>query len=323
MQGRNEQNQGISRGTNQSRRSYSENKRDGLADIAIVSDADHHFHLWEDCVIDEPEYITTALSRDYIRCEQANKELSKQLEWLETDEEGLFTEVSFEDFEKEMQAREDIAGTNCFKLDFINRIITNLNSIEKELYQEFNTNINNLSKRENQNYTVYLNENEYSECLEYEMVIGKNDDETDKKIKVTVYYSYRSDGYLSIWKENRIDNIFIENINSGKIIKVSNLEYESFYRAVYDSLTETDRKEYETTKSRDRFKHHQNESDRYDGGRTHSLTMAEESMVFDEIRRIGVFKKGITYEFTRDSTTSRSHLEEEESKKIIITCIVF
>ena len=49
----------------------------------------------------------------------------------------------------------------------------------------------------------------------------------------------------------------------------------------------------------------------------------EESMVFDEIRRIGVFKKGITYEFTRDSTTSRSHLEEEESKKIIITCIVF
>jgi hypothetical protein len=44
--------------------------------------------------------------------------------------------------------------------------------------------------------------------------------------------------------------------------------------------------------------------------------MAEESMVFDEIRRIGVFKKGITYEFTRDSTTSRSHLEEE-SKKII------
>jgi hypothetical protein len=131
-------------------------------------------------------------------------------------------------------------------LDFINRIITNLNSIEKELYQEFNTNINNLSKRENQNYTVYLNENEYSECLEYEMVIGKNDDETDKKIKVTVYYSYRSDGYLSIWKENRIDNIFIENINSGKIIKVSNLEYESFYRAVNDSLSETDRKEYET-----------------------------------------------------------------------------
>lgn len=246
LQGRNEQNQGISRGTNQSRRSYSENKRDGLADIAIVSDADHHFHLWEDCVIDEPEYITTALSRDYIRCEQANKELSKQLEWLETDEEGLFTEVSFEDFEKEMQAREDIAGANCFKLDFINRIITNLNSIEKELYQEFNTNINNLSKRENQNYTVYLNENEYSECLEYEMVIGKNDDETDKKIKVTVYYSYRSDGYLSIWKENRIDNIFIENINLGKIIKVSNLEYESFYRAVYDSLSETDRKEYET-----------------------------------------------------------------------------
>ena len=200
LQGRNEQNQELSRGTNQSGRSYSSNERDGLADIAIVSDADYHFHLWEDCVIDEPEYITTALSRDYIRCEQANKELSKQLEWLETDSEGLFTEVSFEDFEKEMQAREDIAGTNCFKLDFINRIITNLNSIEKELYQEFNTNINNLSKRENQNYTVYLNENEYSECLEYEMVIGKNDDETDKKMKVTVFFSYRSDGYLSIWK---------------------------------------------------------------------------------------------------------------------------
>ena len=49
--------------------------------------------------------------------------------------------------------------------------------------------------------------------------------------------------------ENKFDwkkEIFIENINSGKIIKVSNLEYESFYRAVYDSLSETDRKEYET-----------------------------------------------------------------------------
>lgn len=246
LQGRNEQNQGISRGTNQSGRSYSSNERDGLADIAIVSDADHHFHLWEDCVINEPEYITTALSRDYIRCEQANKELSKQLEWLETDAEGLFTEVSFEDFEKEMQAREDIAGTNCFKLDFINRIITNLNSIEKELYQEFNSDDNNLPKSENKDYTVYLNENEASEYLEYEMVIGKNNDETDKKIKVTVYYSYRSDGYLSIWIENRIDDIFIENINSGKIIKVSKLEYESFYDAVYNSLSDSDRKEYET-----------------------------------------------------------------------------
>ena len=246
LQGRNEQNQELSRGTNQSGRSYSSNERDGLADIAIVSDADYHFHLWEDCVIDEPEYITTALSRDYIRCEQANKELSKQLEWLETDSEGLFTEVSFEDFEKEMQAREDIAGANCFKLDFINRIITNLNSIEKELYQEFNSDDNNLPKSENKDYTAYLNENEASEYLEYEMVIGKNNDETDKKMKVTVLFSYRSDGYLSIWIENRIDNIFIENIHSGKTIEVSKLEYESFYDAVYNSLSDSDRKEYET-----------------------------------------------------------------------------
>ena len=81
-------------------------------------------------------------------CIGSQEELSKQLEWLETDSEGLFTEVSFEDFEKEMQAREDIAGTNCFKLDFINRIITNLNSIEKELYQEFNSDDNNLPKSE-------------------------------------------------------------------------------------------------------------------------------------------------------------------------------
>jgi hypothetical protein len=36
-------------------------------------------------------------------------------------------------------------------------------------------------------------------------------------------------------------------------------------------------------------------------------------MAIDEIRRIGVFKKMITNELTRDSTTSRPHLEGKES----------
>lgn len=71
------------------------------------------------------------------------------------------------------------------------------------------------------------------------------------------------------------------------------------------------------TNKRSGLKQNQDEPNRYDSGRTYSLSMAEKSMVINEIRRIAMFKKGIANELTRDTTASRTYLEDEESERLI------
>ncbi len=205
---------------------------DGLADVAIVSEADHHFHLWEECVIDNIEYIITGLSRDYIRCEYAEKELSKRMKYVEVQEDKEFAEMSLEDLEKEIEENKELPFyTNDFKADFIKWLVYTLENIEDKLYREFDL-YSIPFARENQAYNIFLNKKEYMEYLEYEMRIGKNDDDTDKFVKVTVFFSYRSDGYRDISIENRIEDIFIEDTKSNEVIRVDKLEYDCFYNAV-------------------------------------------------------------------------------------------
>lgn len=245
LSGGNEQNNRISgRNSIQSRSGDSSSEGDGLANIALVSQADIHFDLWFDGKIDDVDYVVTGLSRDYIRSEYAANELAKQIDFLQTSKDTLFTEMTYQDLERSMEEKDKVGG-NSFKTDFIELLIDKLTRIQYILYDDYD----NKSTRAASVPTLYLNDEECLEYLEYEMFVGKNADLSDNVVKVTIYFSYRSGGGYEICLENRIEAIYIEDAklpHSKPTIHVKDLDYNHFYEAIYNYfLTDADRKIYD------------------------------------------------------------------------------